>query len=726
MHNLVIRALCTALVLSLTACGGSGGGGSPTPPPPANNVPVITEGASTSVSMSVNSAPTAFSLSLHATDADNDTLTWSVSSAAAHGSASASGTGASIAVSYSPTANYIGNDSFMVQVADGQGGSASITVNVTVTNAIPVIAEGASTNVSMSENSTPTPFSLTLHGSDANGDTLTWSISSAAAHGSASASGTGTSKAVGYTPNTDYIGTDSFDVQVADGHGGTASITVNISVNAIPVITQGASTNVSMSENSTPTAFSLTLDASDADGDTLTWSISSAAAHGTASVPATGTSIAVSYSPNTDYIGNDSFVVQVDDGHGGTDTITVHVTITTTNTVAISVDAGPDSTPTYNRPFVSVKICDSAPTPNCQPIDHILVDTGAVGLHILSSAFTTLPYQNLATYNDTVSSSPSNTPIGECYPLAGGYLWGTLRLANVQIGGEVTTSAIPIQIINDTTVAGAPSACTGIGANLGSVSALKANGILGVGYFKQDCGTACESGSNNVYYTCTDATDATTCSAQGIPAANQVPNPVTKFGLNGSGVSDNNGVIVSLPAIDSAGALNVSGMLTFGVNTQANNQLGSATVLAVDNPTGLLPTEFDGQILCNSAIDTGSNNLNFPQGTTGLPLCASPNNNFYCPSSLTPFSATIYGVDGTYAMTNFNVANTDDLSNSFTAFNDIAAKLDPFVATTKSWCPTGGTTGSFIWGLPFFFGKNVFVVFDGETVDSSTGPFIAF
>ena len=625
MHNLVIRALCTALVLSLAACGGGG-----STPPPANTTPVITEGTSTSVNMSVNSMPTAFSLTLNATDADNDTLTWSVSSAATHGSASASGTGTSKGVSYTPNTNYVGGDSFDVQVSDGNGGTDFITVNVTVSNNNPVIAQGASTDVSMSENGTPTAFSLTLGASDMNGDTLTWSLSAVANHGTASASGTGTSPVLGYTPDTDYIGTDSFDVQVADGHGGTATITVN-------------------------------------------------------------------------------------------------VTITTTNTVTINVDAGVSGYTTYNRPFVSVKICEPGTT-TCQTIDHIVVDTGSMGLRILSSAVSL----SLPEYNDTFSASPSNTVIGECYPLVGGYMWGTLRTATVQMGGEVTASPVPIQVINDIAVAAAPSGCTAIGANMGSLAAIKANGILGVGYFKQDCGTKCESVSNNVYFTCTDSTNPNTCSSPGIPATNQVPNPVTMFGLNGSGVSDNNGVTVSLPAVDLTGANNLTGTLTFGINSQPNNQLGSVQVFTVDNPTGLLPTQFNGQTLCNSAIDTGSNNLNFPQGSTGMgntfdtpSLCGD--NTFYCPASGTypSFSATIVGLNSTSVQVDFYVTDPGPLSG--TAFNDIAAKLNTFAATPIPGC-TGSnqTAGSFIWGLPFFFGRDVSVVFDGETVDSNTGPFIAF
>ena len=105
---------------------------------PAPNVaPVITQGASVNVTMSEDGAPTAFALTLTATDSDNDPLTWSISGAAQNGSASVSGG----SVSYTPTANYHGSDSFVVQVSDGED-TDSITVNVTITpiNDLPVIS----------------------------------------------------------------------------------------------------------------------------------------------------------------------------------------------------------------------------------------------------------------------------------------------------------------------------------------------------------------------------------------------------------------------------------------------------------------------------------------------------------------------------------------------------------------------------------------------------------
>jgi hypothetical protein len=93
---------------------------------------------------------------------------------------------------------------------------------------------------------------------------------------------------------------------------------------AAPVIKEGPNVSVSMSENSSPTPFSLKLHATDANGDPLTWSILSPAVYGTTGIGAsTGV---VSYAPFLNYYGPDSFVVQVSDGTF-TDTINVNVTI---------------------------------------------------------------------------------------------------------------------------------------------------------------------------------------------------------------------------------------------------------------------------------------------------------------------------------------------------------------------------------------------------------------
>ena len=77
----------------------------------------------------------------------------------------------------------------------------------------------------------------------------------------------------------------------------------------------------------------------------MTWSISTPASHGTATVATgTGASQVINYTPTPDYNtaagGAESFVVQVDDGLGGTDTITVNVTVNARNDGPINTVPG--------------------------------------------------------------------------------------------------------------------------------------------------------------------------------------------------------------------------------------------------------------------------------------------------------------------------------------------------------------------------------------------------
>ncbi len=142
-----------------------------------------------------------------------------------------------------------------------------------------------------------------------------------------------------------------------------ASIPSNMVINAMlgevdsPVITQGASIDVMLDEDNMPTAFALTLDSSDPKGGGLTWSISTPASMGTASVTTgTGLSQDISYIANPDVNGSDSFVVQVTDIKGDFDQITVNAIINPVNDApsfvigpnqASNEDAGAQTVPNW-------------------------------------------------------------------------------------------------------------------------------------------------------------------------------------------------------------------------------------------------------------------------------------------------------------------------------------------------------------------------------------------
>ena len=125
-------------------------------------------------------------------------------------------------------------------------------------------------------------------------------------------------------PPSHVVGAVPVEVINFAGKSASASYTY---LNAPPVISQGESVTVTMSEDSVPTPFSLTLDASDPEGDQLTWSVMGQPVHGTASIAPTGNSVDVNYSPAVNYHGQDSFTCRVSDGNGGEDTVTVHVDV---------------------------------------------------------------------------------------------------------------------------------------------------------------------------------------------------------------------------------------------------------------------------------------------------------------------------------------------------------------------------------------------------------------
>ncbi len=377
-----------------------------------------------------------------------------------------------------------------------------------------------------------------------------------------------------------------------------------------------------------------------------------------------------------------------------------------TNVVSVSVGPGPAaaSEQTFNIPFVTVTVCETG-TSTCATVNDVLVDTGSSGLRLMASA--------LAAQGVTLSAMPdpanSANSIYECLPFADGYAWGSVSTATVKVGAEATASAIPVQVIDDsaTPSPAAPSSCTSYGKSLNSVDAFDANGVLGVATMIQDCGTACAQQALSVYYTCV-AGGACTQTTQAL--AGQVSNPVAGF------PADNNGVIVQLPRIAVSGAPTATGYLVFGIGTESNNGLGSATVFTTDS-SGSFITKFESQTLSSSFIDSGSNGLYFPDSS--LPLCgqSTPDSEFYCPTSTASLTATNQGQNGTTGSVSFQIANLKTvLNNNNYAYDDVGG---PGAAIP-------GVSGYFDWGLPFFYDRTVFVAMDGASVGGTAGPFYAY
>jgi len=360
------------------------------------------------------------------------------------------------------------------------------------------------------------------------------------------------------------------------------------------------------------------------------------------------------------------------------------------NVLPVVVNAGPTNN-ALNQLFATVTVCAPG-TSSCQAISGILVDTGSVGLRVLSSALTvSLPQQTGA----------GGAPVVECLPFVDGFTWGPVKGADVKIAGE-TASGIPIQVIGLDQFPTIPSGCSSQGTSEETLTDLNANGILGVGLFNEDCGLGCAlAGASNpgLYYTC----PASGCVVTTQPVANQVQNPVSHF------ATDNNGVVIQLPSVAAGGAPSLSGTLTFGIGTQNNNALGGAKIFTLDNNVNF-GTIFNGQTYSSSFIDSGSNGIFFlDSATTGLPACTN-STGFYCPAVLTPLSATQRGLNGVSNVVSFNAGNVDRLNGTFSVMAEA----------------TGSNPGGFDWGLNFFYGRTVFTAIAGRSTPGGAGPFWAY
>lgn len=378
---------------------------------------------------------------------------------------------------------------------------------------------------------------------------------------------------------------------------------------------------------------------------------------------------------------------------GQTVTNTSPATALAANVVAVTVDQGVTGVP--NMPFVSVTVCAPGTT-QCQTIDHVLVDTGSWGLRVFAAQLP--PTMALPQQQDA-----SGNLLAECMQFFDGYTWGSVRLADVRIAGEKAAS-LPIQVI-DPGYSATPSDCSSVGTARNTPGALAANGVLGIGVFKHDCGANCvQRAVPATYYSCT----GTTCTSIAVAENLQVANPIPYF------ATDNNGSELSLPPVAATGAASLTGQLVFGIGTQSNNGLGTAQVIGVSPSTGTFMTSQNGTTYTKSIMDSGSTGLFFQ--TSALPVCAGPNNAYYCPLSTQQLTAVIEGVNGVTSAVSFDVGNATALAQG--ANGNVVM---PLLAG-----PAFVTSTIFDWGLPFFYGRNVYAAVEQQATPGGTGPFIAY
>jgi hypothetical protein len=243
-------------------------------------------------------------IALAGTDSNSAALTFTVASQPAHGTLS--GTAPNLV--YTPGATYFGADSFTFTVNDGVQNSSAATVSITV-NPPPPVPGNPSVSVSYQ---TPTPVTLTATGQGP----ITYAVATQPKNGTLS----GTAPSLTYTPTGTYVGSDSF-TYTATNAGGTNVGTVSITVQPAPVVPVAQNSSATVAFN---TATPITAIAGGGNGHALTYIVVTGPAHGVlgAFVGAT-----ITYTPNTGYIGADSFTFKVTDGTSTSTAATVSITV---------------------------------------------------------------------------------------------------------------------------------------------------------------------------------------------------------------------------------------------------------------------------------------------------------------------------------------------------------------------------------------------------------------
>ena len=337
-----------------------------------------------------------------------------------------------------------------------------------------------------------------------------------------------------------------------------------------------------------------------------------------------------------------------------------------------------------NRALVSVTVCVPG-TSMCETVDDVMVDTGSVGLRLQRSALKHPEFFS-------AMAGPDAHALAECYRFVSSAAWGVVTRADVRLAA-IQTSSVPIQIVDKANASygdhGRPESCS-------NASKPTSNQTLGIAPVSlNDCKDPCFiSLEAPRYYECTAASCLPI--AKPVPATFRVVHPIAAL------PSDNNGYVLDVQAVPEAGAIATPGTLTLGIGTRSNNALDVTNVVDLA-PDGTFTTVWNGHAYSASYFDTGTENYYFATSPSHAYKCGF----YWCATPEAEFSATLKG-QTKEATTNFRVGDSASLlSSGKGAFRNVA-----IVA--------GNDSRAFVWGMPFFVGRKVFVgLTDGSSASGN-------
>ncbi len=343
-----------------------------------------------------NGAAVTIAVLANDSDADGDTLTVTAVGTPSHGTAVLN---ADNTVTYTPTSGTTASsDAFTYTIADGYGGTSTATVTVELADQPPTAA-----NVSADTAGQPVVIAVLAGDSSLAGDALTVTAVGTPMSGTASLNADGT---ITYTPSSfGFAGITTFTYTISDGHGGTSTGTVSVTLASGPI-----AVNASADANTmVPVTVDVLAGDSDPYGDALTITAVGSPSYGTAFINGDGT-ITYTRTPGAT-ASTDTFTYTVADGHGGTATatVTIHVDVPTAGTI----DSG--YIPGYTTTINALAYDSDA---DGYPLNVIAVGTSSYGTVTINPDGTLSYYANPGTtfntdtFTYTISDGHGGTSVG--------------------------------------------------------------------------------------------------------------------------------------------------------------------------------------------------------------------------------------------------------------------------------------------------------------------------
>ena len=433
-------------------------------------------------------------------DPDGQTITVTSVSQPTHGSTSIqSGT----TVLYTPTSDYAGSDSFTYTITDASGGTDTATVNINVINTPPVAADDSyTTNVNVAKS-----MLVLTNDSDPDGQSISITSVGSPTHGSVVINSE--SSSLTYTPNTNYASTDSFTYTISDASGAPSTATVTISI--INTAPQANSDSYSTPVN-TPITVSPKGNDVDPDGQGITITSTSSPSHGTVTINGGNT---ITYSPDANFAGSDSFTYTITDDSGATSTATITVNI---------VNTAPNANPDTSSTFVNIPV-DIYPLPNDVDPDSQTITIQSVGTPLHGTAVFS---GSTVTYTPDQDYAGSDSFLYTIVDASGATASATISVTVVNrppvavSDSKTTTVNVPLTF-NPTTNDSDPDSqtitLTSVGTPSHGTATISGNTVI---YTP----TTDYVGSDSFTYTITDASGATASTTISFTITNSAPNAV--------------------------------------------------------------------------------------------------------------------------------------------------------------------------------------------------------